>query len=669
MYYYANIDLETGICVMVEECEEPWYDGMDDYIPLDGYYKDYEVRMKYVNGEWVESLPEETIGHSYRGEIVAVSNEWLDVALNNKADINHTHEGYAAIDHTHSEYASSDDIQTLEDMIDTKANLNHTHTSYADANHSHDEYVTQISIDELALEVDGKADESHSHNQYSLTSHEHDDYSLSNHNHNSSYATISHSHDNYVTTTNFDILEVEVSNKADSSHTHNNYAETTHNHDDSYSVLGHNHDEDYSPISHVHTDYATITSVSELSNVVSGKANNSHTHDDRYFTESEINTKLAGKADSNHNHAGVYDVSGAAASALSSANSYTDTAIDALSEAVSEKANSSTLASHAGNATIHITAAEKDKLSGIAIGANNYTLPSAGSSLGGVKTGGDVTISFGIITINDDSHNHIISNIDGLQSALDSKAVSSHNHDDVYYTENEIDILLENKASSSHTHTIANIINLQSALDGKANSSHGTHVSFSTTAPVMDGSASVGTATTVARSDHKHPVDTSRAAQTSLDALAETVSGKANTSHTHTISNITNLQSTLNEKADSGHTHSTATTSASGFMTEAMVTKLNGIAVGANAYTHPTYTARTGAPTANATPTFGGTFTVSQPVSDGSGHITAINNRTITIPSAVATSSANGLMSKSDKYKLDGMVLATVSEVETYLGI
>lgn len=57
-----------------------------------------------------------------------------------------------------------------------------------------------------------------------------------------------------------------------------------------------------------------------------------------------------------------------------------------------------------------------------------YTLPAAGSALGGVKSGGDVTISDGTITVNDDSHNHVISNIDGLQSTLDGKAASSHKH-------------------------------------------------------------------------------------------------------------------------------------------------------------------------------------------------------------------------------------------------
>lgn len=132
---------------------------------------------------------------------------------------------------------------------------------------------------------------------------------------------------------------------------------------------------------------------------------------------------------------------------------------DALNAAIGTKANASDLTSHTGNTTIHITStertnwndanskkhthsnktildettasfttAEKEKLEGIASGANKYSLPSAGSSLGGVKTGGDVTISSGVITVNDDSHNHVISNVDGLQDALDGKAASSHTH-------------------------------------------------------------------------------------------------------------------------------------------------------------------------------------------------------------------------------------------------
>ena len=92
---------------------------------------------------------------------------------------------------------------------------------------------------------------------------------------------------------------------------------------------------------------------------------------------------------------------------------------------------------------------------------------------------------------------------------------------------------MNTKSDKAHTHTIADVANLQSTLDGKANSSHGTHVTYSTTAPVMDGTASVGSASTVARSDHRHPIDTTRASQTDLDALETVVAGKANASHTH----------------------------------------------------------------------------------------------------------------------------------------
>lgn len=44
------------------------------------------------------------------------------------------------------------------------------------------------------------------------------------------------------------------------------------------------------------------------------------------------------------------------------------------------------------------TSGEKSKLAGIAANANNYSLPKAGTSLGGVQSGGDVTIANGLIS-------------------------------------------------------------------------------------------------------------------------------------------------------------------------------------------------------------------------------------------------------------------------------
>lgn len=103
----------------------------------------------------------------------------------------------------------------------------------------------------------------------------------------------------------------------------------------------------------------------------------------------------------------------------------------------------------------------------------------------------------------------------------------------------------------SHTHVIADVSGLQGVLDGKAEKSHGTHVSYSTTTPVMDGTASVGSASSVARSDHKHPTDTSRASQSDL------------TSHTgDTTKHITSTERTnwnsAKTHADSAHAPSNA---------------------------------------------------------------------------------------------------------------
>lgn len=664
MFYYAEINSEYQVinkhCLSTESTNpnyilitEDLYNNGNELGDIVGqFYNALLDVIEIVDPEWDMG---QTCWMRYKNSQMRLSTKLdnMDKATSLKANIDHTHEGYA----------SSDDLQELEDVVDTKANAVHTHTEYAPVTHSHSEYALQTSIDALEMEIDGKANATHSHTEYASSSHEHDEYAEVGHNHNTSYSPISHSHTEYVTTVDFNTLETEVDGKADSNH--------------------------------VHSNYATVDSVNELSSVVSGKANTAHSHNDIYYTETEVNDKLATKADSSHNHTGVYDVSGAAASALSSAQTYTDEAIDALSETVATKANTSDLTSHTGNSTVHITSTErnnwnaakthansahapsnaeenqnafsnvvvgsttisadnktdtltlvagnnvtitpdatgdsitissantvythptsagnkhipaggssgqilrwsadgtavwgsdnnttysnatqttsglmsdtdKTKLDGIAVGANKYVLPSAGTSLGGVKTGGDVTISSGIITVNDDSHNHIISNVDGLQSALDSKAASGHDHNSIYYTETEVDTL----------------------LSGKANASHGTHVSYSTTAPVMDGTASVGTAGTVARSDHKHPTDTSRASQSDLNTHTSNKSNPhgvtlaqlgltATAAELNALDGITatvtelnyvdgvtsNIQTQLNGKAASSHTHSYAGSSSAG---------------------------------------------------------------------------------------------------------
>ena len=113
-----------------------------------------------------------------------------------------------------------------------------------------------------------------------------------------------------------------------------------------------------------------------------------------------------------------------------------------------------------------------------------------------------------------------------------------NNLKNTFATKEEMDA----KANKTHAHAISDITNLQSSLDGKAPSSHGIHVNFSATIPIMDGNASVGSATTVARSDHKHPTDTSRASQTSLDS--------------HTSNTTSHITSTERTNLGTSYTHS-----------------------------------------------------------------------------------------------------------------
>ena len=136
-----------------------------------------------------------------------------------------------------------------------------------------------------------------------------------------------------------------------------------------------------------------------------------------------------------------------------------------------------------------------------------------------------------------------------------------------------------NVADDSHNHVISNIDGLQSALDGKADSSHGTHVTYGTAKPASAGTASAGSASTVSRSDHVHPLQTTvsgnagsatKLATSRIITLTGDVTGSvsfdgsgdvsitttiADDSHNHVISNIDGLQSALDGKAGSEHSH------------------------------------------------------------------------------------------------------------------
>ena len=112
-------------------------------------------------------------------------------------------------------------------------------------------------------------------------------------------------------------------------------------------------------------------------------------------------------------------------------------------------------------------------------------------------------LSTGLAGKADKTHTHAITDVTGLQTALDGKQAKGD-----YATSKALTDGLAGKANASHTHTIANVTGLQAALDGKQAKG-----SYATTTALTDGLA-----------------------------------GKANTSHTHTVANVTGLQDALNGK-------------------------------------------------------------------------------------------------------------------------
>lgn len=169
--------------------------------------------------------------------------------------------------------------------------------------------------------------------------------------------------------------------------------------------------------------YYKITKINEL---LSGKSDIGHKHDERYYTETE-----------------------------------TDGIINGLSNQINEKADKSVVTTSANGL---MSKEDKSKLDGIATEANKTVVDSSLSSSSTNPVQNKV-VNSALNGKANSTHNHSISNITNLQSALDEKAHLVHNHDNLYYTEAEIDEKLNGKADSNHTHSIGNVTNLQSKLD------------------------------------------------------------------------------------------------------------------------------------------------------------------------------------------------------------
>ncbi|MCI7208470.1 MAG: phage tail repeat domain-containing protein [Clostridium sp.] len=147
-----------------------------------------------------------------------------------------------------------------------------------------------------------------------------------------------------------------------------------------------------------------------------------------------------------------------------------------------------------------------------------------------------------------------------VKSALDGKANSSHNHSYKDLSDKPTIPTVDSSLSTTSTNAIQNKV-VANALNGKANSSHTHNISDITNLQTtLDNKSDIGHIHSYKDLSDK-PIIDSALSSTSTNAIQNKVvknalDGKANSSHNHSISNITNLQTTLDGKSNINHTHS-----------------------------------------------------------------------------------------------------------------
>ena len=200
-----------------------------------------------------------------------------------------------------------------------------------------------------------------------------------------------------------------------------------------------------------------------------------------------------------------------------------------------------------------------------------------------------------------------------ISTALSGKSDTGHTHDDRYYTETELTATTNyktvRKAYSADTANTVALSGVTNADDLKA-----IEALTGTSGLLKKTAANTWTLDTTSYS--------------SATQVNTALGNKSDTSHTHAISDVTNLQTTLNGKASSAIT----VTGASGLTGGGAIS--GNVTIG-----HATAFTTTGqtSPNANQNATFGGTVNVPVVKYDKYGHITATATTTITMPSSASS--------------------------------
>ena len=345
-----------------------------------------------------------------------------------------------------------------------------------------------------------------------------------------------------------------------------------------------------------------------------------------------------------------------------------------------------------------MSSTDKSKLDGIAANANNYSLPTAATnSLGGVKTTSTTSstsgltacpIIAGVVYYKDTNttYNAATTSANGLMSKEDKAkldGIAAGATANTATATTSANGLMSSTDKSKLDGIAANANNYSlptasSTLGGVKTTSTVTSNSGYTACPIISGvpyykdtNTTYSVATTSANglmsSTDKSKLDgiASNANNYSLPTASTTLGGVKTTSNVSDVSTYTAcpIVGGVPYYKDTNTTYNNATTSTAGLMSSADKTKLNGIAENANNYSLPT----------GAKDVLGGVKTTST-VSSNSGYTACpiisgvVYYKDTNTTYDNATTSTAGLMSATDKTKLDGIATgATKVTVENVL--
>lgn len=242
---------------------------------------------------------------------------------------------------------------------------------------------------------------------------------------------------------------------------------------------------------------------------LTGKANTSHNHDERYTTTSELTNLLGGKANTSHSHT----MSNVTGTLPVSKGGTGNTSVDSTPTANSTKMVTSggvyaALQEVAGRSHTHSV----DDITGI--------LP--------VSKGGT---GYGSVDSTPTSGSSKMVTSGGVYTALAGKADSSHNHDSVYTKTTDLDTLLAGKAASSHTHAMSDLtgtLGVAKGGSGKTSLTAGAILKGNGTSGIAEltGTGAVYATTNKSPTFGTLPVSCGGIGQTTLDLAVGTVGAR-----------------------------------------------------------------------------------------------------------------------------------------------